>query len=188
MGCGAVGGQKYQAPEAEVNTLHHLGDDHAAKRPSPGSAGQRPVAAASGPGHAGSLEGGDQGLHVSSGNSPNVSDRYRAGQALEGVEVLEGESDVRSVVAAANDRELLRKYAETGPGGNGKRRAGSSKRVFAPAGEPLRYNQEMQEAEPMLRAPPEEFGAVSNRTVGGLTLQHSSLAAPSQAGVRVAAR
>jgi hypothetical protein len=205
MGCGAVGGQKYQVQADEVNTLSHLGDEAAKlQRPSEqtNSSGLQRLSSGGGDGgHQGAESegrgspgggsssskgaGGASGLHVSNG----VADRYRAGQPLEGYEVIEGEADVPSLKAAANDHDLLRKYADVGSNGKGKKRPGASKCVFAPAGEPLRYNSQERDDEPLLQKSPEDFQTVSSHAVGGLRLQpHSNLASHGQAGVRVAAR
>merc|ERR1712113_555702 len=96
MGGAKVGGQKYQ-----VNALNGLSDDAPkAQQPMPGASRDSEPSAPSSP------------------KSPaqQNSDRYRAGQVVDGVGVIDGENEMSSAIAAANDQNLLRKYAEAADG------------------------------------------------------------------------
>lgn len=113
-------------------------------------------------------------------------ERYRADHSAEGVEVLdgpvirgEGGSVPPQAIAAANDVNLLRKYAETDAG----KRPVPSNRIFAPtngplSGEPLRYQQSQGKhaGEREAHSDHEDFETLPNHTVGGLRLQHQHLA------------
>mmetsp|Transcript_45821 Transcript_45821/g.132693 ORF Transcript_45821/g.132693 Transcript_45821/m.132693 type:complete len:176 (+) Transcript_45821:42-569(+) len=161
MGCGVVSSQKYQ-----VGSLSGLGDD-------PKSQLQQSLKG-QGQGHqeAPPQQGRELGTRLPKPSSHQRGDRYRP--SLEGLEVIEGEADVSLAVAAANDLNLLRKYAESGE--SGKRRPAGGGRVFAPASgplsaEPLRHGRASRQQQ---QANLEEPKPLSNHTVGGLRLQHSS--------------
>eukprot|EP00930_Biecheleria_cincta_P049823 TRINITY_DN35020_c0_g1_i1.p1 TRINITY_DN35020_c0_g1~~TRINITY_DN35020_c0_g1_i1.p1 ORF type:complete len:163 (+),score=23.92 TRINITY_DN35020_c0_g1_i1:87-575(+) len=158
MGCGAISGDKYQ-----VNSLSVL-EDEKLKPKSSSSArvdqeNEPPVQNASG------------------GNSVEAekTSKYRPGPpTLEGYEVTEGGSELAKAIAAANDDNILQKYADLSV--EGKKRPGATKRVFAPSngplsGEPLRINKVSSDHYDS------EF-VLSNNRVGGLRLQHTSQGLP----------
>eukprot|EP00440_Ansanella_granifera_P002389 gb/GFBE01002594.1/.p1 GENE.gb/GFBE01002594.1/~~gb/GFBE01002594.1/.p1 ORF type:complete len:174 (+),score=23.97 gb/GFBE01002594.1/:1-522(+) len=164
MGCGAINGQRY-----EVKALNNLEDDKPKAKP----------LATSDRGRTQENNPPANGGNVQAAEKPN---RYRPGPAMDGVEVtsVEGDSDLARAVAAANDENLLQKYAQFSS--EGKKRPGATKRVFAPSngplsGEPLRINRVADSTYEQ-----GELIMASNK-VGGLRLQHHLSAEASGASV-----
>mmetsp|Transcript_103486 Transcript_103486/g.183835 ORF Transcript_103486/g.183835 Transcript_103486/m.183835 type:complete len:187 (+) Transcript_103486:36-596(+) len=166
MGCGAISQRKYE--EVTVNSMHGLEDDTQKQRRIPQSA------------EAGSdreNQPPQQKTNVG-GNSQDADKptKYRPG-ALDGLEVVEGgDSELAKAVAAANDENLLQKYAQLS---EGKKRPGATKRVFAPSngplsGEPLRISK---------RGTADQFETgeyvLANNRVGNLRLHHRNDSSPS---------
>eukprot|EP00747_Dinoflagellata_sp_TGD_P193213 gnl/TRDRNA2_/TRDRNA2_59090_c0_seq1.p1 gnl/TRDRNA2_/TRDRNA2_59090_c0~~gnl/TRDRNA2_/TRDRNA2_59090_c0_seq1.p1 ORF type:complete len:187 (-),score=37.51 gnl/TRDRNA2_/TRDRNA2_59090_c0_seq1:236-757(-) len=156
MGCGAIKGQKY---EAKWNKLE---EDPRTGPPAP-KAGKKIEDAQ-----------GNNNDSTSSrrGDTTPLQERYRADKAVDHVEVLSGEVVGTDAVEAANDVNLLRKYAEK-DAASGKKKS-NSKCIFAPAvsGEPLRYRHETQNGGQ--GGNDNDEYSLGNNTVGNLKLQPQS--------------
>mmetsp|Transcript_114769 Transcript_114769/g.325093 ORF Transcript_114769/g.325093 Transcript_114769/m.325093 type:complete len:173 (-) Transcript_114769:136-654(-) len=172
MGCGATA-QKYQG--SSLNSL----DEERLPRRAGGSQSS-----------AGDDEGGDEKPLRQASDAPGASavqqaDRYRpveAMQAVDGSDAVEENMKMQLAIAAANDENLLRKYAD---GSERKRRSSSGKRVFAPdsgplSGELLRSTTRQSSAS----SAPEDFQTLPNHTVGGFRMQHKHSSSPSRCMVR----
>lgn len=195
MGCGASAGQKYQQEpdEVEVGTLANLGDNKANSRYGPGISGGTAVAS---PGNKSAsstapVDAANNRLLDRDGHETpsmraqrDLAARYRAGAEVEGIDeivAVEGDAELADAKAAANDRNLLRKYADSS--GSKRKYNGVKSHIFAPAngplsGEPLQLNssraprdEEMRQAHLPGSMEAEEAVPLSNHTVGGLRLQ-----------------
>lgn len=172
MGCGASA-QKYQK-----NSLNSLDEERKPLRP-PG-------------GHNQIIDDEQQPLHRASDppSKPAVqqAERYRpvdaaqAAAAVDGGDAVEENMKMSLAIAAANDENLLRKYADNL---DKKRRPGAGKRVFAPdsgplSGELLRNSHRQNSS----HSSTEDFQTLPNHTVGGFRMQHKHLSSPHTGGVK----
>eukprot|EP00929_Paragymnodinium_shiwhaense_P002955 TRINITY_DN103302_c0_g1_i1.p1 TRINITY_DN103302_c0_g1~~TRINITY_DN103302_c0_g1_i1.p1 ORF type:complete len:192 (-),score=42.90 TRINITY_DN103302_c0_g1_i1:265-840(-) len=189
MGCGASAGQKYQQQSDEVSTeeLANLGDNKSAgSRYGPGISGGTAIHGKTAP----SPTTAD-GCHLerdghetpSMKAQRDLAARYRAGAEMQGVDevvAVEGDAELADAMAAANDRNLLRKYADPN-GGKARKYNGQRSHIFAPAkgplsAEPLQLNSTRARDDDTTQATlpgsmDSEEIPLSNNTVGGLRLQ-----------------
>lgn len=191
MGCGASAGQKYQkeSDEVEIATLANLGDNKAASgsKYGPGISGGKAIDGKSAPSTAVSDAANGRILERDGHETPSMKAqrdlamRYRAGADVDGIdEIVAVEGDELSdAVAAANDQNLLRKYAD--PNAGKRKYTGVKSHIFAPSsgplsGEPLQLNSSKARDDDLRQAPlpgamDSEEAPLANHTVGGLRLQ-----------------